>query len=141
MASILDIAGSAMNAQMLRLNTTASNLANANTISSTEQGAYRAKQTVFATVMEASNALSASPAGNPVGGVNVPEIVESQAPVPKRYEPGNPMADADGYVYASNVNEVEEMANMISASRSYQSNAEIFNTTKTLMLRTLQLGQ
>jgi flagellar basal-body rod protein FlgC len=141
MASILDIAGSAMNAQMLRLNTTASNLANANTVSSTEQGAYRAKQTVFATVMEATNALSANPAGSPVGGVNVPEIVESQAPVPKRYEPGNPMADADGYVYASNVNEVEEMANMISASRSYQSNAEIFNTTKTLMLRTLQLGQ
>lgn len=137
MASILDIAGSAMNAQMLRLNTTASNLANANTVSSTEQGAYRAKQTVFATVMDATNALSA----NPVGGVNVPEIVESQAPVPKRYEPGNPMANADGYVYASNVNEVEEMANMISASRSYQSNAEIFNTTKTLMLRTLQLGQ
>jgi len=141
MASILDIAGSAMNAQMLRLNTTASNLANANTVSSTEQGAYRAKQTVFATVMDATNAQSASPTGNPVGGVNVPEIVESQAPVPKRYEPGNPMADADGYVYASNVNEVEEMANMISASRSYQSNAEIFNTTKTLMLRTLQLGQ
>ena len=141
MASILDIAGSAMNAQMLRLNTTASNLANANTVSSTEQGAYRAKQTVFATVMDATNAQSASPTGNPVGGVNVPEIVESQAPVPKRYEPGNPMADADGYVYASNVNEVEEMANMISASRSYQSNAESFNTTKTLMLRTLQLGQ
>lgn len=141
MASILDIAGSAMNAQMLRLNTTASNLANANTVSSTEQGAYRAKQTVFATVLNATNAQSANPAGNPVGGVNVPEIVESQAPVPKRYEPGNPMADADGYVYASNVNEVEEMANMISASRSYQSNAEIFNTTKTLMLRTLQLGQ
>jgi flagellar basal-body rod protein FlgC len=141
MASILDIAGSAMNAQMLRLNTTASNLANANTVSSTEQGAYRAKQTVFATVMDATNAQSASPTGNPVGGVNVPEIVESQAPIPKRYEPGNPMADADGYVYASNVNEVEEMANMISASRSYQSNAEIFNTTKTLMLRTLQLGQ
>jgi len=137
MASILDIAGSAMNAQMLRLNTTASNLANANTVSSTEQGAYRAKQTVFATVLDGTSALSA----NPVGGVNVPEIVESQAPVPKRYEPGNPMADADGYIYASNVNEVEEMANMISASRSYQSNAEIFNTTKTLMLRTLQLGQ
>mgnify|MGYP003402566731 CR=1 FL=1 len=137
MASIFDIAGSAMNAQMLRLNTTASNLANANTVSSTEQDAYRAKQAVFATVLEAT---SAAPT-NPVGGVSVPEIVESQAPVPKRYEPGNPMANAEGYVYASNVNEVEEMANMISASRSYQSNAEIFNTTKTLMLRTLQLGQ
>lgn len=131
MASIFDIAGSAMNAQMLRLNTTASNMANADSVSTTEAGAYRARQTVFATVM--TDAAS--------GQVAVPEIVESQTPVPKRYEPGNPMADADGYIYASNVNAVEEMANMISASRSYQSNAEVFNTTKSLMLRTLQLGQ
>ncbi len=131
MASIFDIAGSAMNAQMLRLNTTASNMANADTVSSTEKGAYRARQTVFSTVMD--NAAG--------GGVAVPRIVESEAPVPKRYEPGNPMADADGYVYASNVNAVEEMANMISASRSYQANAEVFSTTKSLMLRTLQLGQ
>ncbi len=131
MASIFDIAGSAMNAQMLRLNTTASNMANVDTVSSTESGAYRARQTVFATVMQ--DAAS--------GPVSVPEIVESQSPVPKRYEPGHPMADADGYVYGSNVNAVEEMANMISASRSYESNAEVFNTTKSLMLRTLQLGQ
>ncbi|MES2719398.1 MAG: flagellar basal body rod protein FlgC [Pseudomonadota bacterium] len=135
MANIFDIAGSAMNAQMLRLNTTASNLANANTVSGSEQGAYRARQTVFSTILDGTGSDAA------VGGVSVPEVVESQAPVPKRYEPGNPMANAEGYVYASNVNEVEEMANMISASRSYQSNAEIFNTTKTLMLRTLQLGQ
>jgi len=135
MANIFDIAGSAMNAQMLRLNTTASNLANANAVSGTEQGAYRARQTVFSTILDGAGAPDA------VGGVSVPEVVESQAPVPKRYEPGNPMANAEGYVYASNVNEAEEMANMISASRSYQSNAEIFNTTKTLMLRTLQLGQ
>lgn len=131
MASIFDIAGSAMNAQMLRLNTTASNMANVDSVSGTEAGAYRARQTVFATVMQDA-------AGGPV---EVPEIVESQAPVPKRYEPGHPMADADGYVYGSNVNAVEEMANMISASRSYESNAEVFNTTKSLMLRTLQLGQ
>lgn len=137
MASIFDIAGSAMNAQMLRLNTTASNLANANTVSATEQGAYRARQTVFATVLDSAGNTTS----DAVGGVSVPEIVESQTPVPKRYEPGNPMANSEGYVFASNVNEVEEMANMISASRSYQSNAEIFNTTKTLMLRTLQLGQ
>ena len=135
MANIFDIAGSAMNAQMLRLNTTASNLANANTVSGTEQGAYRARQPVFSTILDGAGSPEA------VGGVSVPEVVESLAPVPKRYEPGNPMANAEGYVYASNVNEVEEMANMISASRSYQSNAEIFNTTKTLMLRTLQLGQ
>lgn len=133
MASIFDIAGSAMNAQMLRLNTTASNLANVDTVSSTESGAYRARQAVFATVMQDVSGASA--------GVAVPEIVESQAPVQKRYEPGNPMADGDGYVYGSNVNAVEEMANMISASRSYQSSAEVLNTTKTLMLRTLQLGQ
>jgi len=131
MASIFDIAGSAMNAQMLRLNTTASNMANVDTVSSTEAGAYRARQTVFATVMQDA-------AGGPV---RVPEIVESQAPVAKRYEPGHPMADGDGYVYGSNVNAVEEMANMISASRSYESNAEVFSTTKSLMLRTLQLGQ
>ena len=135
MANIFDIAGSAMNAQMLRLNTTASNLANASTVSGTEQGAYRARQTVFSTILDGTGSPEA------VGGVSVPEVVERQDPVPKRYEPGNPMANAEGYVYASNVNEVEEMANMISASRSYQSNAEIFNTTKTLMLRTLQLGQ
>ena len=73
--------------------------------------------------------------------MQVTGIVESQAPVIKRYEPGNPMADADGYVFGSNVNEVEEMANMISASRSFQNNSEVFNTSKDLMMRTLQLGR
>lgn len=131
MASIFDIAGSAMNAQMLRLNTTVSNMANVDTVSGSEATAYRARQTVFETVMSQA-------AGGPVA---VPQIVESQAPVMKRYEPGHPMADGDGYVYGSNVSAVEEMANMISASRNYQSNAEVFNTTKSLMLRTLQLGQ
>lgn len=132
MSTIFDIAGSAMNAQMLRMNTTASNLANADTVSGTEAGAYRARSPVFSTVMaDAANA----------GGIDVNGISESQAPVPKRYEPGNPMADKDGYVFGSNVDPIEEMANMISASRAYQSNAEVFNTTKTLMLRTLQLGQ
>jgi len=132
MSTIFDIAGSAMNAQMLRMNTTASNLANADTVSSTEAGAYRARSPVFATVM--ANAANA-------GGVDVNGINESQAAVPKRYEPGNPLADKDGYVFGSNVDPIEEMANMISASRAYQSNAEVFNTTKTLMLHTLQLGQ
>jgi len=132
MFKVLDIAGSAMNAQMVRLNTTASNMANANTVASSEAGAYRAKQPVFATLLrDASD----------VGGVEVSGIAESDAAIEKRYEPGNPMADKEGYVYLSNVNGVEEMANMISASRSFQNNAEIFSTSRTLMLRTLQLGR
>jgi flagellar basal-body rod protein FlgC len=132
MASPLDIAASAMNAQMLRLNTVASNMANAETVSGSEAEAYRSRQTVFATVMDQQRA---------VAGVAVTDIVESEAPIMKRYEPGHPQADGDGYIYASNVNTVEEMANMMSASRAYQNNAEVFSTTKTLMLRTLQLGQ
>ena len=136
MSTIFDIAGSAMNAQMLRMNTTASNLANADVVSTTAEGAYRARQPVFATVL-----ANAAASGAASGGVQVTGVNESQAEVPRRYEPGNPMADKDGYVFGSNVDPVEEMANMISASRAYQSNAEVFNTTKTLMLRTLQLGQ
>lgn len=132
MASSLDLAAAAMNAQMLRLNTVASNLANADSISGSEEEAYRAKQPVFSAVMDQQRATTS---------VAVTGVVESEAPIQKRYEPGNPMADADGYVYESNVNTVEEMANMISASRAYQNNAEVFSTTKALLLRTLQLGQ
>ncbi len=133
MFKVLDIAGSAMNAQLVRLNTTASNMANADSVATTEAEAYRAKQPVFAALLQET--------GNAAAGVQVTGIVESQAPVIKRYEPGNPMADADGYVFGSNVNEVEEMANMISASRSFQNNSEVFNTSKDLMMRTLQLGR
>lgn len=133
MFKIFDIAGAAMNAQMLRLNTTASNLANADSVSTTEEGAYRSRQPVFATL------LREAAAGGPT--VQVRDITTSDAPVPRRYEPGHPMADADGYVFGSNVNPVEEMANMMSASRSYQSNMEVLNTSKSLLLRTLQLGQ
>ncbi|MAY35219.1 MAG: flagellar basal body rod protein FlgC [Spongiibacteraceae bacterium] len=133
MFKVLDIAGSAMNAQMVRLNTTASNMANADSVATTEAEAYRAKQPVFAALLQET--------ANAAAGVQVTGIVESQAPVIKRYEPGNPMADADGYVFGSNVNEVEEMANMISASRSFQNNSEVFNTSKDLMMRTLQLGR
>lgn len=132
MANPLDIAASAMNAQMLRLNTTASNIANADTVAGTEEAAYRARQAVFATVLDQQNA---------VAGVAVSGIEQSAAPVPKRYEPGHPMADEQGYVYGSNVNTVDEMANMLSASRSYQNNAEVFSTVKTLTLRALQLGK
>lgn len=132
MFKVLDIAGSAMNAQMVRLNTTASNMANANTVASSDAEAYRARQPVFATLLRDSSE---------VGGVEIKGIAESAAEIQKRYEPGNPLADKDGYVYLSNVDGVEEMANMISASRSFQNNAEIFSTSKTLMLRTLQLGR
>jgi flagellar basal-body rod protein FlgC len=129
-----------MNAQMLRLNTTASNMANVDTVSTTAEGAYRARQPVFAAMM--ANASAGAGINNATQvGVQVDGIETSQAEVPKRYLPGHPMADKDGYIFGSNVNAVEEMANMISASRAYQSNAEIFATAKTLMLRTLQLGQ
>ncbi len=132
MFKVLDIAGSAMNAQMVRLNTTASNMANANTVASSEGDAYRSRQPIFAAVLDQTTG---------VGGVEIKGITQSETPVEKRYEPGNPLADQEGYVYLSNVDGVEEMANMISASRSFQNNAEIFSTSKTLMLRTLQLGQ
>ena len=136
MFRIFDIAGSGMSAQTIRLNTVASNMANADTVSGTPEGAYRARQPVFAAVLEASgrNSQEAVP-------VQVTEVVESQLPVNRIYMPQNPQADEQGYVYQSNVNVVEEMANMISASRSYQTNAEIANTSKQLIMATLKLGQ
>ena len=133
MFKVLDIAGSAMNAQMVRLNTTASNMANADSVATTEAEAYRAKQPVFAALLQET--------ANAAAGAQVTGIVESQAPVIKRYEPGNPMADDDGYVFGSNVNEVEEMANMISASRSYQNAVDVMSTSRDLMLATLRLGK
>lgn len=132
--NVFNISGSAMSAQTVRMNTTASNIANSNNISSSEQEAYRAKYPVFSTMLSLAND------GN-VGGVKVDKIVESQAPVNKRFEPNNPLADKDGYVYMTNVNMVEEMANMISTSRSYQNNVEVMNTAKQMFLNTLKLGQ
>jgi len=133
--NIFDIAGSGMSAQALRLNTTASNLANAESVSSSSAEAYRARQPVFSAVMKA---LGESPAGV---GVQVDGIVESQAPVRQQYEPGHPMANESGYIFLPNVSMAEEMANMISASRSYQTNAEVAKTSKQLFMRTLSLGQ
>lgn len=132
--NIFNITGSALSAQTVRLNTTASNLANAESVSSNAGTTYRAREPVFQTMLD--NAGDSSSAGVRVAG-----IVESAAPLEKRYEPSNPKADADGYIYLPNVNAVEEMANMISASRSYQSSVEVFNTSKDLLLRTLTLGQ
>lgn len=130
---IFDIAGSALSAQSLRLNTVASNLANANSVAGSADEVYRARMPVFQAQLDAANPASA--------GVQVLGVVESQAEVTKRYEPGNPIADADGYVYAPNVNIAEEMVNMISASRSYQTSVEVMNTAKELAMRTLTLGK
>ena len=129
---IFDITGSALAAQSVRLNTVASNLANADAVSGDETSVYRARMPVF-------KALTENDGSN--AGVQVLGVVESQAPVNQRYEPGHPLADADGYVYAPNVNVAEEMANMISAARSYQSSIEVLNTAKDLALRTLTLGK
>lgn len=136
--SIFNVAGSGMAAQSLRLNTVASNLANAESVSTTPEGAYRAREPLFATV---HNQLLGAREGDAAQGVQVLGISQSQAPVPERYEPGNPLANADGYVYGSNVNPVDALVNMISASRSYQNNVEVMNSAKELMLKTLTLGQ
>ena len=131
---IIDIAGSGMSAQSLRLNTTASNLANAESVSSSIGETYRARHPVFSAVM---NEMSDSPEGVSVA---VKGVVESQEPLRKQLSPGHPMADEDGYIHLPNVNMIEEMANMISASRSYQSNAEVAKTAKQMLMQTLQLG-
>ena len=131
----IDIAGSGMSAQTLRLNTTASNMANAETVSSSSGETYRARYPVFAATL---NALGEAGQG---AGVDVKGIVESQSPLRKEYAPNHPQADEEGYIYKPNVNMVEEMANMISASRSYQSNVEVAKTSKQLLMQTLSLGE
>ncbi len=134
--NIFDIAGSGMNAQNLRLNLVASNISNANSISSSIDEVYKSRQPVFAAelknMMEKNNAAS---------GVNVLGVVESQAPPIVEYAPSHPMADELGYIYKPNVNTVEEMANMMSASRAYQNNVDVMNTAKNLILQTLKMGQ
>jgi flagellar basal-body rod protein FlgC len=134
---IFDVAGSGMSAQSVRLNTVASNLANADSISGDPNSVYKARHPIF----EAVKSSLAQGTGNGNAAVHVKGIMESQAAPTARYEPGNPLANADGYVYAPNVNVVEEMVDMISASRAYQNNVEVMNTSKDLMLATLRLGQ
>lgn len=136
---IFDTAGSGMAAQSLRLNSVASNLANANSVSSSPDTAYKAKELLFAPLLEAQ-AGQAAPGDAANVGVHMAGVTESQQPVESHYEPGNPMADASGYVYGSNVNPIDELVNMISASRSYQNDVEVMNTTKQLMLKTINLG-
>jgi flagellar basal-body rod protein FlgC len=132
---IFDVAGSGMAAQSARLNTTASNMANADSLASSEAAAYHAKQPLFSAVQQQVNGQMEN------AGVRTLGVTESQAPIQSRYEPSNPLADANGYVYSSNVNPVDELVNMISASRSYQNNVEVMNSAKQLMQKTLDLGK
>ncbi|MGB6488787.1 MAG: flagellar basal body rod protein FlgC [Steroidobacteraceae bacterium] len=140
LSNIFDIAGSGMSAESVRLNTVASNLANADSVSSSPQSAYKARYPVFQAVQD-SLAAGTGPTGAADASVKVDGIVQSTTPGTASYDPGNPLADASGYVYSSNVNVVEQMADMISASRSYQNDADVLNTSKQLMLDTLKLGQ
>ena len=144
LSNVFGIAGSAMNAQSIRLNTTASNLANAESVSSSEGETYRARKPVFEVQQAVGSDFNSELeyGSAPLGeGVQVKQIVESDAPLRMSYEPNHPMADENGYVYYPNVNVVEEMADMISASRSFQINTEIMNTAKQMMQRVLTLGQ
>ncbi len=137
---IFDVAGSAVSAQSQRLNVTASNLANADTVAGPDGSAYKARQVVFQTLlMGGSGGVAAAPDGS--AGVRVATVSENDAPGRRVLDPKHPQADADGYVTYSNVNAVEEMVNMISASRSYQNNVEVMNTARSLLLKTLQMGQ
>src|SRR6201986_653789 len=130
--NVFAISGSAVSAQSKRLNVVASNLANADAVAGPDGQAFKARQVQFET----------QPAdGSEVAGVRVSGVLETPAPVRRVLEPGNPLADSDGYVTHSNVNVVDEMVNMISASRSYQNNVEVMNTAKNLLLKTLQIGQ
>tara|TARA_B100000787_G_scaffold63130_1_gene46325 strand:+ start:252 stop:665 length:414 start_codon:yes stop_codon:yes gene_type:complete len=135
MLTALKISSSAMNAQMMRMNTTASNLANIDVVGSTSEEAYKAKKPIFKTVIEnyTQDNFGAS--------VSVNGIFVSDRENTSRYDPQNPLASKDGYVFMSNVNSIEEMVDMTNASRSYQTNVEVMNATKKMMMSTLQLGK
>ncbi len=135
MFRIFDTAASGMSAQTLRLNLVASNMANADAVSSSIEETYRARQPVFQTLLDESSPDAAAQ------GVRMAGVVESQAPLIQEYAPDHPLANEEGYIFRPNVNTVEEMANMISASRSYQSNVEVANAAKQLLLATLRMGQ
>lgn len=133
---VMDIAGSALGAQTIRMNTTASNMANANSASSSIDQTYRARHPIFSTLVD-DFAFDEDPSA----GVKVDGIVESDAPLREEYNPHHPLANEDGYVFMPNVNVIEEMANMISASRSYQTNVEIMEASKQMLQQALTLGQ
>ncbi|MDE2394321.1 MAG: flagellar basal body rod protein FlgC [Burkholderiales bacterium] len=136
MLQIFDVAGSAVSAQSQRLNVVASNLANVDTVAGPDGQAYKARQVVFQTLMMGRGSQPEAAAG-----VRVAAVTEDESAGRRVLDPKNPSADADGYVTYSNVNAVQEMVNMISASRSYQNDIEVMNTAKTLLQKTLQLGQ
>ena len=133
MFSVFDIAGSAMSAQSQRMNVTASNLANADSVAGPDGEAYRAKQVIFESRLQNGT--------HGVDGVGVRQVIEDNAPLRLEYRPEHPLANEEGYVSMPNVEPVHEMVNMISASRSYQANVEVMNTSKQMMLKTLTLGE
>lgn len=136
---VFDISGSAMTAQSVRLNTTASNLANADSVAGSPEAAYRARHPVFAAQLQE---VTADPTADAAGvGVQVQTVIESPAAPVKRYAPDHPLADAQGFVYGSNVNPVEELTNMISASRSFQGSVEVMTSARDLLLKTIQMGR
>jgi flagellar basal-body rod protein FlgC len=137
---VFEIAGSGMSAESVRLNTVASNLANADSVSGDPKQVYQAKHPVFQSV-QALGAAASQMSEQASASVKVLGIVPNSAAPEQRYDPSNPLANSDGYVYSSNVNVVEEMTDMISASRSYQNNVEVMNTARNMMLDTLKLGQ
>ena len=145
LSNIFDVAGTGMSAQTVRLNTVASNIANAESVSSSVGETYRARHPIFTVMQQQGNPLDFNSlfeeASGSGAGVKVSGIVESQAPLNKQYQPDHPKADEEGYVFYPNVNIVEEMTDMISASRSFQTNVEIMNTAKQLVQRVLTLGQ
>jgi flagellar basal-body rod protein FlgC len=138
MDNIFGIAGTALNAQLTRMNATASNLANAGTVATSEKDAFRGKRPVFKALVDEqmTNAGAAY-----VGGVKIDRMVEDNVPPRRVSDPKNPMADKDGYVYQSNVSEVTEMVEMMAAARSYQNNVEVINTARQLMMRTLDIAK
>ncbi|MBO1254073.1 flagellar basal body rod protein FlgC [Alteromonas sp. 5E99-2] len=134
--NVMDISSTGMHAESVRLNTTASNIANANTVSSSYGDTYKARHPVFSTSLNEANDKQTKGAG-----VRVLGIVESERPLQIEYAPHNPMADENGYIYKPNVNIVEEMADMMSASKAYETNVQVADTTKQIFRRVLQLGQ
>jgi flagellar basal-body rod protein FlgC len=135
--SVFNISGSAMNAETIRLNATASNLANAESVNGDATKVYRARHPVFAAMMDTEGSLDDQDAS---AGVRVLGVVESTAPPLKTYQPDHPLADKDGYVYTSNVNSIEEMTNMISANRSFSTNVLAVNTARDLLLKVISMG-
>jgi flagellar basal-body rod protein FlgC len=135
--SVFNISGSAMNAETIRLNATASNLANAESVNGDATKVYRARHPVFAAMMEGGGSLDDQDAA---AGVRVLGVVESTTPPLRTYEPDHPLADKDGYVYTSNVNSIEEMTNMISANRSFSTNVLAVNTARDLLLKVISMG-